>query len=71
MSNAALCAAQQINDDRESHERSSGSSKSQAAQERRIDILPAEDEDGKSSYKINRKLSKNIDTHLCKLSRSR
>lgn len=44
--NAALCAAQQSNDDRESHERSSGSSKSQAAQDRRIDILPAEDDDG-------------------------
>lgn len=43
---AALCAAQQNNDDRESHERSSGSSKSQAAQDRRIDILPAEDDDG-------------------------
>lgn len=43
---AALCAAQQSNDDRESHERSSGSSKSQAAQDRRIDILPAEDDDG-------------------------
>lgn len=42
---SALCAAQQNNDDRESHERSSGSSKSQAAQDRRIDILPAEDED--------------------------
>ncbi|XP_033210698.1 SWI/SNF-related matrix-associated actin-dependent regulator of chromatin subfamily E member 1-like isoform X2 [Belonocnema kinseyi] len=42
---SALCAAQQSTDDRESHERSSGSSKSQAAQDRRIDILPAEDED--------------------------
>lgn len=42
---SALCAAQQSNDDRESHERSSGSSKSQAAQDRRIDILPAEDDD--------------------------
>ncbi|XP_011350925.1 putative uncharacterized protein DDB_G0291608 isoform X3 [Ooceraea biroi] len=38
-------SAQQSNDDRESHERSSGSSKSQAAQDRRIDILPAEDDD--------------------------
>lgn len=45
-----MCAAQQNNDDRESHERSSGSSKSQAAQDRRIDILPAEDEDGNSYY---------------------
>lgn len=43
-----LCVAQQNNDDRESHERSSGSSKSQAAQDRRIDILPAEDDDGTS-----------------------
>ena len=42
----ALCAAQQNNDDRESHERSSGSTKGQAAQDRRIDILPAEDDDG-------------------------
>lgn len=41
-----MCAAQQNNDDRESHERSSGSSKNQAAQDRRIDILPAEDEEG-------------------------
>ena len=39
----ALCAAQQNNDDRESHERSSGSTK---GQDRRIDILPAEDDDG-------------------------
>ncbi|KOC62952.1 SWI/SNF-related matrix-associated actin-dependent regulator of chromatin subfamily E member 1 [Habropoda laboriosa] len=42
---SALCAAQQNNDDRESHERSSGSTKGQAAQDRRIDILPAEDDD--------------------------
>ncbi|OAD58723.1 SWI/SNF-related matrix-associated actin-dependent regulator of chromatin subfamily E member 1 [Eufriesea mexicana] len=42
---SALCAAQQSNDDRESHERSSGSTKGQAAQDRRIDILPAEDDD--------------------------
>jgi hypothetical protein len=42
-----LCAAQQNTDERESHERSSGSSKNQSAQDRRIDILPAEDEDGK------------------------
>lgn len=41
-----MCAAQQSNDDRESHERSSGSTKGQAAQDRRIDILPAEDDDG-------------------------
>lgn len=42
---SALCAAQQNNDERESHERSSGSTKGQAAQDRRIDILPAEDDD--------------------------
>ncbi|KAJ8678784.1 hypothetical protein QAD02_014571 [Eretmocerus hayati] len=42
---SALCAAQQGTDERETHERSSGSSKTQAAQDRRIDILPAEDED--------------------------
>ena len=42
---SALCAAQQNSDDRESHERSSGSTKGQAAQDRRIDILPAEDDD--------------------------
>lgn len=47
VSNAALCAAQQNTDERETHERSSGSSKNQSAQDRRIDILPAEDEDGK------------------------
>lgn len=47
-----LCVAQQNNDDRESHERSSGSSKSQAAQDRRIDILPAEDDDGTSMITI-------------------
>lgn len=46
MSRVALCAAQQNSDDRESHERSSGSTKGQAAQDRRIDILPAEDDDG-------------------------
>lgn len=39
-------SAQQNSEERESHERSSGSSsKSQAAQDRRIDILPAEDDD--------------------------
>ncbi|XP_076175558.1 uncharacterized protein LOC143150889 [Ptiloglossa arizonensis] len=42
---SVLCAAQQNNDDRESHERSSSSTKGQAAQDRRIDILPAEDDD--------------------------
>ena len=42
-----MCAAQQNPDERETHERSSGSSKNQSAQDRRIDILPAEDEDGK------------------------
>ena len=46
VSNAALCVAQQSSDDRETHERSSGGGKSQAAQDRRIDILPAEDDDG-------------------------
>lgn len=43
---SALCVAQQSSDDRETHERSSSGGKGQAAQDRRIDILPAEDEDG-------------------------
>ncbi|XP_076171817.1 uncharacterized protein LOC143148895 isoform X2 [Ptiloglossa arizonensis] len=38
-------SAQQNNDERENHERSSSSIKGQAAQDRRIDILPAEDDD--------------------------
>lgn len=54
---AALCAAQQGTDDRETHERSSGGSKSQTTQDRRIDILPAEDDDGElinNSEKISK-----------------
>lgn len=50
LSNVALCAAQQNTDERETHERSSGSSKNQSVQDRRIDILPAEEDDGKLNF---------------------
>uniref|UniRef100_A0A0C9S233 Smarce1_1 protein n=1 Tax=Fopius arisanus TaxID=64838 RepID=A0A0C9S233_9HYME len=42
---SAICVTNQSSDDRESHDRSSGGNKNQAGQDRRIEILPAEDDD--------------------------
>lgn len=44
-----LITAQQAADERETHERSSGGPAKQVA-DRRIDIQPAEDEEGKTLY---------------------